>query len=321
LKWLCRSANQEKSGTIGFHYILIIPYSRGIYIMFTESTHGLPKQLEEVAVKLINYGFRINNEGFLWRITFPKGEKLGPQDAACYGLEWGGIPGMSIANDANSIGIAKTDLSDGLLKLLRYYEERKRVLHRYEQFDRAWKNVVYGNRPGDTTIGQAGCGPTSLAIVLQYLMNNGLRPRNACHVVSPLETAKYAATHGRVSGHGTAGDPMINGIKKRWPGFDGVRVDLSQATELIEEGKLILFLCKGCKGKNYRGKPIGYGGHYMVLAGVGSGLGPKRTFYVVDPGRNERHAMRSITYSELQRHVTGFWWVYSAEELEGVSRE
>lgn len=79
-------------------------------------------------------------------------------------------------------------------------------------------------------------------------MNDGSRPRDACYVITPPETADYAKDHGRVSGHGTAGDPMIRGIKEHWPEFEEGKVTLSEAVGLLEEGKLIVWLCKGAKG-------------------------------------------------------------------------
>src|SRR5262245_7674687 len=213
------------------------------------------------------------------------------------------------------------ELSTGLLRILRSEEERRGALTRYEQFDRRWGTIVYGNSPGDTTIAGAGCGPTSLAIVLQYLMCNGSRPRDACRAVTPPETAQYAATHGRVSGHGTAGDPMIRGIREQWPGFTGSPVTLRQAADLLEEGKLIICLCLRCHGYA-RSLPLGRhpdandGGHYRVLAGVEGPPGLDQLFYVVDPGRNANRAMRFIRRVELEKHTRGFWWVYEEGEPE-----
>jgi hypothetical protein len=95
-------------------------------------------------------------------------------------------------------------------------------------------------------------------------------------------------------------------------------VTLNEAADLLEEGKLIIFLCKGCrgykKGTSLKNQPdVNYGGHYMVLAGV-EGVGDDQIFFVVDPGRNERRAMRAIKRRELEFHTGGFWWVYRTEE-------
>ena len=264
---------------------------------------GLPERLRDIATKLVHYGFTIKLEAGIWTITYPEGDTSGHRQIAFW----------------------EVDLAPGLLRLLRAEEEKRGDLYRYEQFDQRWGSKVYGNTPGDTTIAAAGCGPTSLAIVLQYLMNNGSRPRESCQGITPEETARYGATHGRVSGHGTAGDPMIRGIKAQWPEFDGSRVTLREAIDLLEEGKLIIFLCKGCSGYT-RNRPLhrkadaSYGGHYMVLAGVEGADDKDRIFYVVDPGRNENRAMRWIRQDQLQYHTGGFWWVYvKGEPADRVS--
>jgi Peptidase_C39 like family len=258
----------------------------------------LPEELRDIGTKLINYGFRIRKDaGGIWVVTYPAGDASGYSEVAFYPV----------------------DLASGLLRILRAEERARGILFRYEQFDKQWGNKVYGVHKGDTTIAAAGCGPTSLAIVLQYLMNNGSRPRHACFGIRPDQTAKYAETHGRVSGHGTAGDPMIRGIKDNWPDFDGSKVSLQEAIGLLEEGKLIIFLCKGCRGYTrnrdiHRATDVTYGGHYMVLAGVEGSSAADRIFYVVDPGRNAAHAMRLIKQPELTNHTAGFWWVYEKGE-------
>ena len=266
---------------------------------------NLSSELRDVARKLYAYEYSLRRtDPQIWTLHLPPGDPR-PWD---------------------HVHFHERDLATGLLRVLREEEQKRGVLHRYEQFDPRWGRIVYGNSPGDTTIAAAGCGPTSLAIVLQYLMNNGSRPRNACYGITPVETARYAATHGRVSGHGTAGDPMIRGIRQQWPGFGGSRVSLAEATGLLEEGKLIVFLCKGCRGYSrrrplHRDPDVRYAGHYMVLASVEGVPGPNQLYYVVDPGRNEDRAMRFIRRRELEQHATGFWWVYEeAEPEERVSR-
>jgi hypothetical protein len=258
---------------------------------------GLSEDLADVATKLESYGYDLHKDAAgIWVLSYPPGDPSGIGQAA----------------------FLEGNLRSGLLQILRTEEQQRSVLFRYEQFDKRWGSKVYGIHKDDTTIAAAGCGPSSLAIVLQYLMNNGSQPRNACVAITPEDTAKYAATHGRVAGHGTAGDPMIRGIKEQWPAFDGSRVTLNEAVGLLEEGKLIIFLCKGCRGYKqgtpfHREPDTNYGGHYMVLAGV-EGIGAQQVFYVVDPGRNERRAMRAIKRHELEIHTAGFWWVYQTGE-------
>lgn len=54
----------------------------------------------------------------------------------------------------------------------------------------------------------------------------------------------------------------------------------------------------------------------MVLAGVEGQWEHDRIFYVVDPGRNEKNAMRFIKQWELRHKTGGFWWVYQKGEPE-----
>jgi len=198
----------------------------------------LPETLRDIVTKLRSFGFTLAKKDDAWILYFPT-------------AHWSGSVQIQF-ND--------NDLGSGLLQVLRNEETQNDILHRYEQFDQKWGKVVYGNSKSDTSIAHAGCGPTSLAIVLHYLMSNGSRPHDACYAdyidsfgndVTPLETARYAISiKARISGHGTAGKPMIKHIQEWWPEFDGVEVKLDEAAFLLQEGKLIIFLCKHCSGYN-----------------------------------------------------------------------
>ncbi len=261
---------------------------------------GLPPTLRDIATKLYRFGYRIEKVNTTtWILLFP-GSDLGEY-------------------------ILDHQLQDGLLRTLREEEVRHGSLQMFTQFDTRWATKVYGNSPTDTTMKEAGCGPTSLAIVIKYLMNNNslVEPDEAlCKTsdgFSPVDTATYAASHGRVSGKGTAGDPMIKGISGQWAGFAGSRVSLDEAVFYLQQGKLIIFLCKSCKGYGRKAKlsdkpKVTYGGHYMVLAGVEGTTGPDQLFAVMDPGRPEQSAMFYIRRNQLETKTGGFWWVYKKEE-------
>ena len=88
-------------------------------------------------------------------------------------------------------------------------------------------------------------------------------------------------------------------------------MSLTEATGLLQEGKRIIFLRKGCKQWKkdtplYRDPNVTYGGHYMVLSGVEGLPGPKQVFWVVDPAGNKMHF---IQRGPLESNVAGFWWV------------
>jgi hypothetical protein len=276
--------------------------------MGDNSVSVLPESVRDLGKKLALYDFSFQKTDDIYDVIYPEGDPSGYSRVSFYAR----------------------DLPAGLLRILRMEEQARGDLVRYEQFDKRWGKVVYGSKPGSTTIAAAGCGPSSLAIVLEYLMNNGSRSEQVCYGgVTPLETAKYAESHGRAYSFnkktgkeepaGTAGDPMIKGLKDNWPEYEGSRVTLHEAIGLLEEGRLVIFLCKHCSGytKNrplHRTTDATYGGHYMVLAGVEGTSDFDRVFYVVDPGRNENRAMRFIKQRELEIHTAGFWWVYRKGE-------
>ncbi|PMP87887.1 MAG: hypothetical protein C0183_01635 [Roseiflexus castenholzii] len=179
--------------------------------------------------------------------------------------------------------------------------------HEYEQFDRRWGAQRYGNSPDCTNIAQAGCGPTSLAIVLNYLYQEdpeSLASGGQIEIVTPPQTATYAATHGRICNNGTAGDTMVTNVHTGFPGFRGRRISLDRAVDLLRSGNLVIFLCRGCTGQNRRGGDKSYGGHYMVLNGVNA---DGSVFNVLDPGANEASDILTITRKNLASHNAGFW--------------
>ena len=63
----------------------------------------------------------------------------------------------------------------------------------YTQYDERWASVPYGNG----TIKSSGCGPTSMAMVMQSYGNN----------VTPVDTSNWSLEHGyRINGQGTSWD-------------------------------------------------------------------------------------------------------------------
>jgi hypothetical protein len=179
----------------------------------------------------------------------------------------------------------------------------------YEQWDARWGAERYGNSPACTSIGEAGCGPTSLAIVMNYLYQEdpeSLAASGNFEIVQPPETAEYAADHGRVCNSGTAGDTMISNLPTGFPGFSGRRITLDQSVDQLRSGNLVIFLCKNCVGNNRSGGTKSYGGHFMVLNGVDAA---GQSFNVLDPGANEASDIQTISRQELATHTNGFWIV------------
>src|ERR1035438_1655450 len=155
---------------------------------------------------------------------------------------------------------------------------------RYRQGDPRWGSRRYGPSPECTNIAAAGCGPTALAILLNYLFMEDpeLAAGGDLEFVTPPETSAYASPHGRVCNNGTSGDTMVTDVKTAWPGFAGARITLTQTELELRAGNLVIFLCKNCTGNKAAGGTYAYGGHFMVLSG---GNDDASTFNVIEIGR------------------------------------
>jgi uncharacterized small protein (DUF1192 family) len=179
----------------------------------------------------------------------------------------------------------------------------------FEQWDARWGATRYGASKECTSIKEAGCGPTSLAIVLNYLYQEdpeGLASSGNFEIVTPPQTAKYAETHGRVCNSGTAGDTMVSQVQTGFPGFQGKSIKFSSVAEQLNSGNLVIFLCKDCTGKKAGGASKSYGGHFMVLNGVNS---DGSIYNVLDPGNAETSDIVTITKQNLKSKTGGFWIV------------
>jgi len=179
----------------------------------------------------------------------------------------------------------------------------------YEQWDSRWGAIRYGQSTACTNIKEAGCGPTSLAMLLNYLYQEdpeSLAASGAMEIVTPPETAAYAATHGRVCNSGTVGDTMVTQVHTGFPGFQGKKVSLDEATAQLRRGNLIIFLCKSCTGKKQSGGARSYGGHFMVLNGVDANAS---VYNVLDPGAKEASDIATISRAELLSNSGGFWMI------------
>lgn len=194
-------------------------------------------------------------------------------------------------------------------------EERKALAasliagaHEYEQFDRRWGAIRYGTSSKCTNIKAAGCGPATLAMLLNYLYAEDpeVIAGGSIEFVTPDVTAKYATTNGRFCNSGTAGDTMVSNVPTQWPGYEGFRITLTQAIDELRGGNLVIFLCKKCVGRTAENKRRSYTGHFMVLSAVDD---RGETFTVLDSADVESVDIATITRAELDKHTNGFWIV------------
>ncbi|MBK9492219.1 MAG: C39 family peptidase [Haliscomenobacter sp.] len=183
--------------------------------------------------------------------------------------------------------------------------------HEYKQFDSRWGAIRYGTSSTCTDIAEAGCGPASLAMVINYLYQEdpeSLAATGQFEIVTPTQAAAYAGAkgNGRVCNSGTAGDTMVSNVSTGFPGFQGQKISLDQAKAQLRSGNLIIFLCKNCTGQNRSGGNKSYGGHFMVLNGVNEA---GTVYNVLDSGANESKDISTITHKELKSNAQGFWTI------------
>lgn len=119
----------------------------------------------------------------------------------------------------------------------------------YSQYDPAWKDKPYGS----STIGEAGCGPSAMAMIITALTN---------HRVTPDVVAPYAASQGMyIPGVGSSWDiPKVVaphwGLKARHIG-----ADVAKITATLQAGGLVI-------GSGSGPLPFTSGGHYIVIRAV-----------------------------------------------------
>jgi hypothetical protein len=173
---------------------------------------------------------------------------------------------------------------------------------------KSWGIKQYGRSKDCTNIATGGCGPTSLAILLNYLYGQDPEALTTddIYFVTPVQTADYAATHGRICNSGTNAQTMVTQVSTQWPGYRGKSIKLEQAIAELAGGNLVIFSCRGCTGKNASGKDETYGAHILVLSGVDDA---GKTFNVLDPGRREETNIETITKTQLSTKAGGFWIV------------
>ncbi len=200
----------------------------------------------------------------------------------------------------------------------------------YRQFNKNWGNKVFGylrkclnteksQKDGVsqiccTTIGAAGCGPTSLAMLLSYKTNKKITPNmvaelfstqkagRICNIGFNLNTAgKYLNSH--------SDEPKLKSL------FDNLEIiyvpKKSNYTEkiisLLQQKQPVIGLCAGCTGFNTLNplKNKTYKGHYIVFNGYNA---ENHLILVNDPGCNNTCDIKYLPVSQL-KNFAGFWYL------------
>ncbi|MDB5160606.1 MAG: murein hydrolase [Candidatus Saccharibacteria bacterium] len=135
----------------------------------------------------------------------------------------------------------------------------------YSQKDPKWGDHIYGDAGA---IKYAGCGPTSLAMIVATLADK---------TVTPVQTADLGAANGSAFSGGTKHVPLLQAAATKW----GITyTDISSqpfdvAIQAVKEGKLVYMGGQGAA-------PFTSGGHVVVMRGVT----PDGQIIIADPYRN-----------------------------------
>lgn len=119
----------------------------------------------------------------------------------------------------------------------------------YNQNDPQWNNTSYGS----STVGAAGCGPSSMAMVVTALTGNR---------VTPIDTVKYGVY---VDGQGSSWQTIQNiaghyGLKTKQLGSGG-GVTVDQINTILRSGSLVVTVGTGAA-------PYTTSGHFFVIRAV-----------------------------------------------------
>lgn len=118
----------------------------------------------------------------------------------------------------------------------------------YSQLDERWANTMYGR---SSTIGAAGCGPTSMAIVISTMLGEA-------H--DPAELARWSAANGyRCEGNGSY-HSLIPAAAEAWGLSCERNLSAQNIVDALADGKLVVAIM----GKGHFTKS----GHFIVLRGV-----------------------------------------------------
>lgn len=150
----------------------------------------------------------------------------------------------------------------------------------YNQMDERWADIMYGT---SSTIGQGGCGPTSMAIVISTLTGEA-------H--DPVKLARWSVANGhRCEGNGSY-HSLIPAAASAYGLSCEKNLDAQGIVDALSSGKLVVVIMS--KGHFTRG------GHFIVLRGVTS----EGKILVADPasyGRSEQEWDLSIIMDESNK--------------------
>ncbi|MFI3212273.1 MAG: C39 family peptidase [Eubacteriales bacterium] len=195
-----------------------------------------------------------------------------------------------------SLGIYSEDWEDGYGQSYEgviFTQGETRVTY-YNQLDERWADKMYGT---SSTIGEAGCGPTSMSIVISTLLGE---------THDPVELSKWSVDNGhRCEGNGSY-HTLIPEAAKAY-GLDCKGATKKQSQKIVDalaDGKLVVAIMSAGHFTT--------GGHFIVLRGVTE----DGKILVADPAsykRSEKEWDLSIIIDEARDGAAagGPFWIIS----------
>jgi predicted double-glycine peptidase len=139
-----------------------------------------------------------------------------------------------------------------------------RRTHYFNQRDEPWASQIYGNHIGASTYYTAGCGPTSLAIVLSSLGIQGIDPK----VIGD----QFVEQGSRTENNGTWHTAFSHGSSMQKFGYRSEVINTGSATyesfktaveTALREGKYIIVILGGSGQAIFNGD-----GHFVVVRNI-----------------------------------------------------
>lgn len=206
-------------------------------------------------------------------------------------LEFLGEYGYEQSVDINSEDYIESSIYD--FSDLTFEDSITEVVY-YNQADSRWKDILYGK---SDTIGAAGCGPTSLAIVVSTLTGQK---------INPVEMSQWAYENGYCAeGAGSYHSLIPEGAKHFGLKVEGADAnDAEKIVNALLEGKLIIAIM----GKGH----FTTSGHFLVMRGITS----EGKILVADPislKKSQQEWDFSIFLNEAKKGAAadGPFWIIS----------
>ncbi len=220
---------------------------------------------------------------FAWLADFFTGDQY--ENVQNFRIE-NGYDQRILPGDENYIEGDGLDYSDIL-----YQSGQTEVVY-YSQLDSRWKNLPYGKT---STIGEAGCGPTSLAMVVSSLTSK---------TIDPVQMCKWSYENGYLcEGSGSYHSLIPEGAKHFGLSVEGCTAKEPQRiVDALSSGKLVVVIL----GKGH----FTTSGHFLVMRGVTS----DGKILVADPAsksKSEKEWDLSIFLNEARKGAAagGPFWI------------